>query len=202
MNKQNITEVISDSGNRPILDKKLDNETFRNYYYLKEELIAFCKQEDLQTTGGKIELTDRIAYYLETGERLSAKMKPKIVSNIGLITEDCLIENNFICSEKHRAFFEQAIGSGFSFNVLFQKWLKTNYGKTYGEAIKAYHQILTNKKKGSTKIDKQFEYNTYIRDFFADNIGKSLDEAIRCWKHKKSQQGHNRYEKADLDTYN
>ena len=187
-------------GNRPGLDKKLDNETFRSYYYLKEELVAFCKQEDLQTTGGKVELTDRIAHYLKTGERLSVKMKPKIVANIGLITEDCFIENNFICSEKHRAFFEQAIGRGFSFNVLFQKWLKSNYGKTYGEAINAYYQILTNKKKGTTKIDRQFEYNTYFRDFFADNTGKSLDEAMRCWKHKKSQQGHNRYEKADLDT--
>ena len=31
--------------------------------------------------------------------------------------------------------------------------------------IVAYYQILEDKKKGETKIDKQFEYNTYIRDF-------------------------------------
>ena len=49
-----------------------------------------------------------------------------------------------------------------------------------------------------TKIDKQFEYNTYIRDFFADNKGKSLEEAIKCWKYKKQLQGHNRYERTDL----
>lgn len=55
------------------------------------------------------------------------------------------------------------------------------------------------KKNGKTKIDKQFEYNTYIRDFFADNRGKSLDEAIKCWKYKKQLPGHNRYEKSDLD---
>ena len=45
---------------------------------------------------------------------------------------------------------------------------------------------------------KQFEYNTYIRDFFQDNQGRSLDEAITCWKYKKSMQGHNRYEKSEL----
>lgn len=28
--------------------------------------------------------------------------------------------------------------------------------------------------------------------------GKSLDDAIRCWKYKKQSQGHNRYEKSDL----
>ena len=77
-------------------------------------------------------------------------------------------------------------------------WLKGNAGKTYTDAIEAYYRILAEKKNGRTKIDKQFEYNTYIRDFFDDNKGKSLEEAIRCWKYKKSLPGHNRYEKTDL----
>ena len=53
-------------------------------------------------------------------------------------------------------------------------------------------------KLAKTKIDKQFEYNTYIRDFFEDNKDKNLDAAIACWKYKKSLPGHNRYEKEDL----
>lgn len=32
--------------------------------------------------------------------------------------------------------------------------------------MQAYYQILEDKKKGITTIDKQFEYNAYIRDFF------------------------------------
>ena len=54
------------------------------------------------------------------------------------------------------------------------------------------------KKTTKTTIDRQFEYNTYIRDFFADNSGKKLEEAIACWKYKKKLPGHNRYEKEDL----
>ncbi len=81
---------------------------------------------------------------------------------------------------------------------MFQKWLKENAGKTYRDAIDAYYQILENKKKGRTKIDRQFEYNTYIRDFFEDNKGKTLEDAIKCWKYKKELKGHNRYEKTDL----
>ncbi|MBP5424084.1 MAG: hypothetical protein J6Y78_16750, partial [Paludibacteraceae bacterium] len=54
------------------------------------------------------------------------------------------------------------------------------------------------KKKGNLSIDKQFEYNTYIRDFFADNIGKTLDDAIKCWKYKKGLKGHSKYERSDL----
>ena len=34
----------------------------------------------------------------------------------------------------------------FSFNVQFQKWLKTNTGKTYKDAITAYYEILEEKK--------------------------------------------------------
>ena len=93
----------------------------------------------------------------------------------------------------------EEIGKSFSFNVLLQKGLKSNAGKTYGDAIDAYYEILQEKKKGRTKIDKQFEYNTYIRDFFEDNKDRSLSEAIICWKYKKSLRGHNRYERSDLN---
>ena len=59
---------------------------------------------------------------------------------------------------------------------------------------KIFRKIL----EGQTAIGKQFEYNTYIRDFFADNKGASLDDAIRCWKYKKSLKGQNKYERSDL----
>lgn len=152
----------------------------------------------MPTSGGKLEITERIAHFLDTGEIFSAKRVQKKAQTITDITEETPIESDFVCSEKHRAFFKEHIGNSFSFNVAFQKWLKSNSGKTYADAIAAYYQILEDKKKGKTKIDKQFEYNTYIRDFFADNQGKSLDEAIKCWKYKKQLQGHNRYEKTDL----
>ncbi len=183
---------------RPNLSKNINSDQFRDFYYLKQELVSFCRAEKLSTTGGKQELTERIAHYLETGEKKRAIPANKTTIDIGDITKDSIIENNFRCSEKHRAFFKETIGKLFSFNVIFQKWLKSNSGKTYQEAIEVYYQIVEEKKQGLTKIDKQFEYNTYIRDFFADNESKTLEDAIKCWKYKKSIQGHNRYEKKDL----
>lgn len=109
-----------------------------------------------------------------------------------------MIEENFVSYELKRAFFKEKIGKSFSFNVAFQKWLKANAGKTYAQTIEAYYTILDEKKVGYTVIDKQFEYNTYIRDFFKDNNDKSLSDAITCWKYKKSLSGHNRYEPSDL----
>ena len=183
---------------RPDLDKISDGKTFRSFYFLKEELIKFCRKNGLPTSGGKIEITDRIAHFLDTGKIVPAARVKRATVKTGNIDPDKEIEPDFACTEKHRAFFKEHIGSAFSFNVAFQKWLKSNPGKTYREAIAAYYQILEEKKKRKTTIDRQFEYNTYIRDFFADNQWKSLDEAIKCWKYKKQKQGSNRYEKSDL----
>lgn len=186
---------------RPDLSKDLTTKDFRSYYYLKSELTAFCRNNGLPVSGGKIELTERIAHFLDTGKVLPITRKNKAVKKIDIITEETIIESDFVCTETHRAFFQEKIGKSFSFRVMFQKWLKRNAGKTYQDAIYAYYRVLEEKKKGKTTIiDKQFEYNTYIRDFFADNQDKSLAQAITCWKFKKSLKGHNQYEESDLVT--
>lgn len=183
---------------KPPLSTKLNVETFKQFYYLKKELVCFCRDHGLQTTGSKAELTASIAAYLSTGKSLNTVRKIKKNSVSQAMTLDTEIESNFVCSERHRAFFKKHIGHRFTFIVPFQKWLKANSGKTYREAIQAYYTIIKQKQTVKLPIDSQFEYNTYLRDFFADNQGKSLLDAIQCWNYKKTLQGHHRYEKSDL----
>ena len=184
--------------NRPKLEPDMDSSAFQNHYYLKEELVQFCRQCGLQSTGAKEDITKRIAHYLETGEKLSACTRKKRSAGNVRFDVNSMIEDGFVCTQEHRAFFEANIGKGFSFNVQFQKWLKLNAGKNYGDAIAAYHEISARKKSEKTVISNQFEYNTYIRDFFQNNKGKTLDEAIKCWKYKSRLPGHSRYEASDL----
>lgn len=190
----------TDPARCPALARRLDSGTFRDYYYLKEELTAFCRENGLPVSGGKAELTERIAAFLETGQipPVTKERPAKGKRPDAEITPDSVIEPDLVCSERHRAFFKAHIGRGFSFCVAFQKWLKANSGKTYRDAIDAYRAIMAGKKKGRTEIGRQFEYNAYIRDFFAENAGRTLADAIRCWKYKKSLPGLNRYERSDL----
>lgn len=184
---------------RPKLTKELSRDEFLSYYYEKSELAAFCKEHGLPCSGAKIELTERIAQFLQTGEIVKPLgLKRRCSQTIEEITADTIIQSDYVCSQKSREFFKAAIGRGFSFNVRFQDWLKQNVGKTHADAVEAYKKILSDMKGKQTEIGSQFEYNTYIRDFFADNDGKTLDDAITCWKHKRDQKGHNRYERADL----
>ena len=98
---------------RPNLDKDLDGAAFQSCYFLKEELVRFCRREGLRTFGGKADLTKRIARYLETGERPADQPKIRASVDIENITEHDRIESGLICSEKHRAFFTAKIGRGF-----------------------------------------------------------------------------------------
>ena len=154
---------------RPKLNKELDAVTSRSFYYLKQELADFCKENRLPASGSKAELTDRIAYFLDTGK--AQKPSPRRISAvmIGTLTEDTVIEPNIVRSEKHRAFFCEKIGKDFK-----------------------------EKKQTKTEIGRQFEYTTYIRDFFADNPGKGLHDAIVCWNYKKGLPGTHQYEQSDL----
>ena len=184
---------------RPELTSRLSSKEFLEYYYLKEELVSFCRENGLPASGGKKELTERIAFFLDTGKIKETRTVRPRKQSISEITKDSIIESGFVCSELHRTFFKKEIGDSFSFNVAFQKWLKSNAGKTYADAIIAYKEIKFAKKTEKTTIDSQFEYNTYVRDFFEDNKGASLKDAIKCWKYKKSLKGHNRYERSDLE---
>ena len=204
------------TSNKHKLNKELSSAEFKEYYFLKEELKEFCRNEGLKISGSKNQLEKRIIYYLDTGKSLddsnsiekddkpirpnfqkSDKTKASISKEIRL---DSILGENFKCSEDKREFFEKEIGKGFKFKVKFQKWLKANPDKTYQDAINAYHELQNSNEK--TVIDKQFQYNQYIRDFFKDNDDKTLEDAIKCWNYKKSLKGHNRYENSDLDALN
>ncbi|MEM8545773.1 MAG: SAP domain-containing protein, partial [Cyanobacteria bacterium P01_H01_bin.119] len=41
---------------------------FRRWYWLKAELVAYCKQTGLKSTGQKADIAERIGQYLLTGQ--------------------------------------------------------------------------------------------------------------------------------------
>ena len=57
---------------RPELKKDLNVKDFRDFYWLKEELQTFCRDSGMSASGSKIEIADRIAIFLETGENTKA----------------------------------------------------------------------------------------------------------------------------------
>ena len=93
---------------RPELSASLDAETFRGYY-LKEKLVAFCRRNHLPVSGGKAELIERVADFLDTGTVSRPRTKRKAPSRGGTITGQTVIEPDMVCSEAHRAFSAEKV---------------------------------------------------------------------------------------------
>ncbi len=195
---------------RPILNEKLSAEKFKEYYWLKAELINFCRTVGMNSSGGKIDISNRIVKFIETGEviKKSSEKKAKTKSNFdwknGKLTTYSLITDNYKNTENVRKFFKKQIGSHFKFNTKFMSWMKDNKGKPLGEAVTEWNRIfeLRKIKTYKTEIAPQFEYNTYIREFHSHNPNLPRKDAIKCWKTKKSMPGHNKYEDTDLGYLN
>ncbi len=190
---------------RPPLNNNISLTDFNEFYWLKEELIEFCRKNDIKTFGGKIELTKRIQHFLLTGEKIiQQKQTQKPKSNFDWNTEKLdnttIITDNYKNTENVRAFFISEIGTTFSFNVKFMNWLKESVGKTMADAVKEWKCLddLKKDKNYQSEIAPQFEYNKYMRAFLADNPNLTSKDAMKFWKLKRVKRGTNEYERTDL----
>jgi len=192
---------------RPKLNNKISLQDFKDFYWLKAELVSFCKENNINRSGGKIEITNRIIHFLETGKNLektkinAQKSKSSFNWNTEKLSCETVITDNYKNTENVRQFFTVEIGKHFKFNVLFINWIKQNIGKTLKDAIEEWNRIYILKKDKNYKseIGIQFEYNTYIRDFLEDNPKMSIRDAKKYWLLKREIRGSMKYTKSDLE---
>lgn len=189
---------------RPDLNKQIDIQDFQSYYWLKEELQMFCREQGMSASGSKIELNNRILTFLQTGkiETPTRKTKSSQPKEDEILSLDTVITEGHRCSQKAREFFKQEIGPHFHFSTYIQNYFKENVGKTYRDVIVAWKEEEVRKKDPSYQkiLAPQFEYNQFIRDYFADpqNKGKKREEAIASWNVIKTQKGNRKYKPSDL----
>lgn len=184
---------------RPELNRNLSVQDLRSFYWLKEELQSFCRENEISASGSKIEITNRIAIFLDTGRiqkpigiRSSTSKKTKFEE----LSLDTVITENHRCSQLVRAFFKSEIPK-FHFSTYIQNYFKENVGKTYQDVVNAWYKEEERKKDPlyQKQIGPQFEYNQFIRDYFANqkNKGKKRKDAIQAWKEIKVLPGSNKY---------
>ncbi|PKG22854.1 cytoplasmic protein [Niallia nealsonii] len=173
-------------------------QNFQHYYWLKEDLQTFCHANGISASGSKIEISKRISIFLETGviqkPIRTTTSKSKIIA--ADLTLDTVITQHHRCSQTVRAFLKLIIPN-FHFSTYIQNYFKDNVGKTYRDVANAWHKEEQRKKDPSYKKDiaPQFEYNQFIRDYFADpkNCEKSREDAIKTWNKIKILPSSNKY---------
>ena len=188
---------------RPILDKRICIKDFKDFYWLKVELIDFCRENGIKSISGKIEISNRIIEYLETGKipKIKTQKQKKLPKPTHPITKETIIGIEYRSYKEKKEFCQSVIGKQFHFTVHLLDYFKHNAGKkTYSDLINEWYKEQELKKDTDfvKEIAPQFEYNTYIRDFLKDNSNKSKKDAIEYWKIKRARRGNNKYSKQDL----
>ncbi|MEM9338929.1 MAG: DUF6434 domain-containing protein [Bacteroidota bacterium] len=194
---------------RPDFSVITSGEEFNQWYWLKEEMFQICKESGLPTSGSKFELRDRIMFALDhDGAILSVPKKKKPTSSFDWANErltlHTFITDNVSFGPNFRKFMASQLDQKFSCHSDFMHWVKMNVGKTLEDAVTEWKRLEDRKKDPAfkRKIADHNMMSQYVRDFLADNKGKTTKEAVHFWKAKRkmpTDDGFIRYHRSDLD---
>ncbi|MEM9999801.1 MAG: DUF6434 domain-containing protein [Pseudomonadota bacterium] len=191
---------------RPPIETIKTGQELKNWYWLKDEISAHARQIKVSPAGQKFDIIDRVAHFLDTGERRKPSQEKARPTKTATdwhkmpLTPATIIDAGYRNNQNVRRFFKNEIGSRFSFNIEFMNWMKANSGKTLADALDQWRAIEAKRKSGvRAEIPHHNQFNAYVQAFFDDNPGRSMDDARHFWKLKRSLPGHNRYERADLE---
>ena len=192
---------------RPDINEIETGDELKRWYWLKQELVDFCKRTQLSYVGAKFDILEGIAIALDKGvtktEKISQTAKPtsKFLWSKSLLSLDTVITDSYTNGPNTRKFFKQHCGEKFHFSIPFMDFIKNNCGKTLQDAINEWQRLNTQSKDKNFKseIPAGNQYTKYIRDFFADNPNMTVEQARHFWKLKRSLPlGKHVYEKKDL----
>ncbi len=177
---------------RPDKIDGLSGDDFAAYYWLKADLVAFCRAHNLPTSGSKQLLTERIRHYLDTGNAPKPARKRTKKGNMpDTFTPETIIGTGWRCNQALRAFFEQEIGASFHFNQFMRDFIKQEgVGQSLQMAIDGWRQSKA-APKGASEIAPQFEHNRHFRAYFAAHPAATRQDAINAWNEKKAQRKDN-----------
>ena len=81
---------------RPKLNREMSSEIFQDYYYLKDELVDFCRENGLPVSGNKMEITKRIVNFLDIGKIEQLTVRSIKRNAVGEINENTIIEPDIV----------------------------------------------------------------------------------------------------------
>lgn len=185
---------MTSSDERPPLKKVKMGAEFKRWYWLKKELVSYCKEQGLGTVGQKPELERRIVRLLDAGEIVKPQRK-KPESSFDWSREklvlSTVITDSYRNTKNMRNFMKTNAGDRFKFSNEFMQWMRNNTGKTLKDAL-AYWIELDRKKRYSGYREKPLphnEYNQFTRALSEAQPGISTKEMRRLWAIKRSKPG-------------
>lgn len=174
------------SSARPDLLSVKSAAEFRNWYWLKEELLMFCRARGLPSSGMKPQVADRIAAFLD-GKPF--EVTPQAVRGAQMPSEftlETVIAKGWRCSPALGAFLRGVCGKTFHFNKPMRDFIHQGAGHTLLEAAEVY-RASQGKDAPKREIPPQLEYNRHTREFYEAHPGATREQVLAAWWAKRGK---------------
>jgi hypothetical protein len=174
---------------RPALTSAMTEEEFRSWYWLKAELVTFCRAERLPYSGNKSDIERVISAHL-AGVPYRAVASParlpkrKTITMPTSFTLTDTIGEGWTCNPALGSFFRQQVGSGFRFNKAMRDFIHGGAGRTLAEAVDCY-RVSVAPGQPKREIAASLEYNQHTRAYYADHPQATRAEVIAAWWTKR-----------------
>ena len=171
---------------RPHLTLSLSAEEFEDWYWKKQELVDFCRQYSLPSSGNKPEIESRIKTYL-SGLPLPPVSKPRKKGKMPTeFTLQTKIGKGWSCNPQLGKFFKQHCGNSFRFNHAMRSFIHHQEGKTLAEAIQCYQDSIAPDSPPQPSLP-QNELVAFMKQYSKTNPNCSRQEMMEAWDQWKNQ---------------
>lgn len=140
---------------------------------------------------------------MDTGKRLPTARRPRPSGLVdwgkGTLTIATIIDDGYRNTRNVRSFMQTHASQRFRFSNEFMGWMRTNAGRTLGDAVAFWLELDRKKREdGYTEASlPQNEYAQFSRAVAQARPGLSAAKLRALWKQKRSAPGSRRYQRGD-----
>lgn len=169
------------SGRRPQLVEGLDAAEFTRWYWTMAELSSFAAVLGIARRGPKAELAERIRARLagESGATRGGQGGPRKARLSPPFGYDTVLPDRVVLSRELRDWFIGEVGPSFRSNAALRQFLADGQGRTLRDALACY---LATRHDAAPPIGAQFEYNAFVRSWWARHPDGTAGELAQAWR--------------------
>ena len=169
---------------RPLPADVADERTLRRWYWLRSELVQIARRIGVGTTGGKLELAERICARLE--ERPPPPPAVRARSRNALpaaLTAEVVLRKGQRCTEQLRTWMRGEVGPTFVFDAPMREAVGAG-GITLNELVALWHAT---RDREPSEIGPQFELNRFSRAWHIDHPNGRHAQMLADWEEHRSR---------------
>lgn len=179
-----------------MLNSEFNNlRTSLNFLHVSE-LKIICNKLQLSEKGKKGELIQRIANFIETGEKQVSPKFPKIScakngQTYELSKDSLMLKGAYKNDLKTRLFFKKLIGEHFHFTAfgidwLNERWMNAN-PPTYQEFTSMWQEEHDFRRQNGSIPKDEWAYINFVKDYLVKNPKVSSSEILNQWKIERNK---------------